>query len=147
MKMLKSLLMAMVAVAGLSMASCGGNADSKDNAEAKTEAQAEETSTDKAPLDLDNLKADLTVVDFNAVWCGPCKQFAPIFEAAAEKYAGKIDFVEVDIDNYPELAEHFGVEAIPMVVLLDSKGNVVNQNVGFMDADQFEVFLSGKIEE
>lgn len=110
--------MAVVAVAGLSLAACNGKADSKEKA-----------------------KAEYTVIDFNAEWCGPCKQFAPVFEAAAEKY-DNMDFVSIDVDENPEMAERYGVESIPMVVILNSDGEVIGENIGFMDADDFDTFLA-----
>lgn len=81
-----------------------------------------------------------TIIDFNATWCGPCKQFAPIFEAAAEVYP-QIDFQSVDVDENAELAQQFGVESIPMVVFLDAEGNVLDQSVGFIDAATFEQMI------
>lgn len=53
------------------------------------------------------IKADRTpkpiILDFNAVWCGPCQEFAPVFEAAAEKYGDKVDFISIDVDKYQDL--------------------------------------------
>lgn len=115
MKIIKSLLIAAVAVAGVSLASCDGK-------------KAEEKA------------AVATIIDFNATWCGPCKQFAPIFEAAAEKYQG-VDFQSVDVDENGAMAEQYGVQSIPMVVLLDKDGNVLDTNVGFMEAADFDQLI------
>ena len=60
--------------------------------------------------------SDILVVDFWAEWCGPCKSFGPIFEAASEKYPD-VTFAKVDTEAEQALAAGFGVRAIPMVAV------------------------------
>ena len=67
-------------------------------------------------------KNDMVIIDFWASWCGPCKGFAPVFEAASEKHGG-IVFAKVDSDAQQELAAAFNVRSIPFVMLL--RENVV----------------------
>lgn len=64
----------------------------------------------------------LTVLDFNATWCGPCKMLAPVFDSTAKAFDGKVRFVSVDIDKCTATAEAFAVEAVPTVVLLRPDG-------------------------
>jgi len=58
------------------------------------------------------------VVDFWAGWCGPCRMMAPIFEDAASELEGKVTFVKVDVDQNPDLAAAYRVQAIPTLVML-----------------------------
>ena len=53
------------------------------------------------------------VVDFHAVWCGPCKQIAPVFEALANQHTrpGRIAFAKVDVDGQPAVAKRYGLSA------------------------------------
>lgn len=65
----------------------------------------------------------LTVLDFNAVWCGPCRTFAPIFDAAAEKYRS-VMFVSVDIDRMPLTTHAFGIRAVPTLIFIRPDGKI-----------------------
>ena len=59
---------------------------------------------------------DIVIVDFWASWCGPCKTFAPIFEAASEKHADVV-FAKVNTETERDLAGYFKVRSIPTVVV------------------------------
>lgn len=67
-------------------------------------------------------------IDFNATWCGPCRQFAPYFKEAAEKYGNEAKFIEVDIDKYPQVAETFGIRSIPTLIALKPDGTMAKYN-------------------
>ena len=81
------------------------------------------------------------IVDFYADWCGPCRRLGPKLEAAAKKYAGKIDVYKINIDKEPELANLFGVQSIPMCLFIPMKGTPV-QTVGELTPDQIEESIS-----
>lgn len=65
-------------------------------------------------------KSDMVIVDFWASWCGPCKSFAPVFDAASEKHKD-IVFAKVDADAQQELAGSFSIRSIPFVMLFREK--------------------------
>lgn len=95
------------------------------------------------------IKADRTpkpiILDFNAVWCGPCQEFAPVFEAAAEKYGDKVDFISVDVDKYQDLSGLMGVESIPNVIALNADGSLNRNIVGTGDllpAEKFDAIVT-----
>jgi thioredoxin 1 len=56
------------------------------------------------------------IVDFWASWCGPCRAFAPVFEAASEEHPG-IVFGKVDTEDQQELAQEFGIRSIPTLMV------------------------------
>lgn len=80
------------------------------------------------------------VVDFNATWCGPCRAFAPIFEEMSKKYSGKIQFISVDVDRCPDVANAFQVQSIPFILFVTPDGKI-SSHVGMMDADELDAKL------
>ena len=76
------------------------------------------------------------IVDFSATWCPPCRQLKPIFERLAVDFKDRIDFVTIDVDENPQLAQSYGVQSIPMMIFLNKDGQLQNTIVGFQDRDQ-----------
>ena len=79
----------------------------------------------------------LTLVDFWAEWCGPCKMIAPTIDQLAEEYDGKVLFAKVDVDSNPNLSVRFHVRSIPMLLLFKD-GKPVDQIIGAVGKQHFE---------
>lgn len=84
--------------------------------------------------------APLTMVDFWAGWCGPCKMLGPVVETIGEQYEGKVLVAKVDVDAEPELARRFGVMSIPTVVFLKN-GEEFDRKIGLMSPEEFTAAL------
>lgn len=68
------------------------------------------------------MSAKPMVIDFYATWCGPCKELAPILDEIEKNHKGDVIFKRIDVDQEPELAQEFRVEAIPTLMFVTPKG-------------------------
>lgn len=99
-----------------------------------------------AHMDLTNKNFDsiigngVTLVDFWADWCGPCKMQAPVIDELGEKYEGKVTVAKLNVDDEPSIAARFGVMSIPTLIVY-REGEEVTRRVGVQSLDQIEVML------
>ena len=63
------------------------------------------------------LAPGITIIDFWADWCGPCKQIAPALEELSDELAGKVTIAKLNTDDFPEVASKFGIRGIPTMIL------------------------------
>jgi thioredoxin 1 len=76
------------------------------------------------------LAADkLTLVDFWADWCGPCRTMGPVVEDLAKEYKGKVNIGKLDVDNNPNVCQKYGITSIPTILFIKN-GKVVDRTVG-----------------
>lgn len=84
----------------------------------------------------DNVKEGTVFLDFWAEWCGPCRQFAPTFEAASEKHEN-VTFGKVDTEAEPELAQSFQIMSIPTLMVFRD-GIKIFEQAGAIPANALE---------
>ena len=89
----------------------------------------------------EEIKSGVTLVDFWAPWCGPCKMQIPILDQVAIKIGDKATIAKVNVDDFPAPATQFSVRGIPTLILFKD-GEVVQQFVGVQQKD----VLTGAIE-
>jgi thioredoxin 1 len=78
----------------------------------------------------------LTVVDFWAEWCGPCRAIGPVIEDLSKEYNGKITVGKVNVDHNPEVSINYGITSIP-AILFFKNGQVVDKLVGAQPKSNF----------
>lgn len=78
----------------------------------------------------------LTVIDFWAEWCGPCRAIGPVIEELAKEYDGKVNVGKVNVDNNPNISTQYGITSIPAILFVKD-GKVVDKLVGAQPKSNF----------
>lgn len=79
----------------------------------------------------------IVIIDFFAVWCGPCKKLSPMLEEFSKEYNNKIKVVKIDVDKNPLISQHFRIESIPLL-LFYKDGKLVNQVMGLPEKTELK---------
>lgn len=87
------------------------------------------------------IESGVTLVDFWAPWCGPCKMIAPVLEELDAEVGGQVKIAKVNVDDNGESAARFGVMSIPTLILFKD-GQPVDKVVGFQSKDALKNVIS-----
>jgi thioredoxin 1 len=97
--------------------------------------------SDIPKINENNFKADVleaslpVLVDFTAVWCGPCKMLDPVVKLLAEEWDGKVKVMKLDVDDHPQLAMEYQVMGVPTLMLFKN-GQPVERVTGYQPKDR-----------
>jgi len=98
-----------------------------------------------AEFDREVLQAEgLVLVDFWAAWCPPCRRLAPTLDALAADYQGRVSVTKVDVDANPELAQRYGVQSIPTLILFRG-GRAVDKRLGALPSNDLREFVDARL--
>jgi thioredoxin 1 len=84
--------------------------------------------------------SDVVMVDFWAVWCGPCQMVAPIVDELAQEYQGRLKVMKLNTDEAPEVAGKYQIMSIPSILFFKG-GEVVDKIVGARSKQQFKEII------
>jgi len=102
---------------------------------------------DDLSFEVEVLQSDLPVlVDFSAVWCGPCQRQNPEVEKFADRNVGKVKVCTIDIDDAPVVASKFSIKGVPSLLLFDN-GHKVGSRVGLTPVAALETFVAEHLAE
>lgn len=84
--------------------------------------------------------SQLTIVDFWAPWCGPCRTIAPILEGLSKKYEGRVTIGKLDIEENPKTTDTYAIKSIPTLIFFKN-AQVVEQFVGLRSESDLETAI------
>ena len=90
------------------------------------------------------IESGITVVDFFATWCGPCKMLSPVLEGLAGEMEGKVKFIKVDIDQSLDLANEFQISSVPTMIIFKD-GQKAEQLVGFLPKERIQQAIEANL--
>ncbi len=138
----------------MALASCSGNTAgtaAEGNGEAAAVEEAAAVTAEEAVVELaagttEIAAADVpTIIDFNAVWCGPCQRFKPVFHKVAEEFKGKALFVSVNTDSCPDIAQKYQIQSIPQIVTVMPDGTATAGPTGYQEEADFKAYVESVV--
>lgn len=92
------------------------------------------------------IQSGITLVDFYATWCGPCRMLAPFIEEIESDFQDKINIVKLDVDECGEVAARYAINAIP-ALLVFKDGELIKSNVGFIPKEEIANMINDVLSE
>lgn len=92
----------------------------------------------------ETIRSGTTLVDFWATWCGPCRMQAPILDAFEREMGEIVKVGKVDVDEQPDIAQHYGISSIPTIIVFKN-GSEVGRSVGVTDLDTLKSLVGSQI--
>ncbi len=92
----------------------------------------------------ETIQSGLTLVDFFAEWCAPCRMLVPVLEELAEEKKDQMKFCKVDIDQAQDITTEFQVTSVPTLILFKD-GKEVNRTIGLKDGDALRALISESV--
>ena len=86
----------------------------------------------------------ITLMDFYADWCGPCKLMAPIFAELEKEYEGKVEFKKVDVEANGDVAVEYGIQSIPTFVIVKDKKEA-SRKIGGMPKEVLKDWIDSNL--
>ena len=86
------------------------------------------------------------LVDFWAVWCGPCRRLSPTIDKIADQFAGKVKVGKLNTDEVPDIAVKYGISAIPQILLFKGGDQPIEKQIGNQPMDSIVKMLNRALE-
>jgi len=86
------------------------------------------------------------LVDFWAVWCGPCRMLAPTIDKIADQFADKVKVGKLNTDDHPEIASKYGISAIPQLLLFKGSDQPIDKLIGNQPMENIVKMLNRALE-
>lgn len=88
----------------------------------------------------------VTLIDFYATWCGPCRMLSPLIEELDSEYEGKVKVAKLDVDECGEVAGRFGINAIPAILIFNNN-ELKKTSVGFIPKEEIKALMDEVLSE
>ena len=91
------------------------------------------------------VSSGVTLLDFWAAWCGPCRALSPVIDQLAEQYAGRVTVGKVNVDNENELASQFGLMSVPTLLFFQD-GKLMETSVGVKNFEELSSIVNSLLQ-